>query len=74
LNIRHLVFALLAGHLLTIHQDRKLTTGAIHNLYIVPGVLPQFIRHPGGMLLNAASNRAASNRYLSHGPTSFVVW
>src|SRR5262245_13287643 len=63
---------LLAGHRLAIHLDGELAPGPVDHLDVVVRLLPQLIRHTGGVLLDGASDRAPSDCDVLHDARSFL--
>jgi hypothetical protein len=63
---------LFTGHDLAIDQDRKLAPVAVYDLHVQARFVPQSCRQTGGVIADAASNRAFPDRYLLHRRRSFL--
>ncbi len=64
----------LPGHQLPVHRDGELPPVSVHQLDLEPRLLPQRVRHTGGMFSGPASARALPNRDLLHQRLSFWTW
>ena len=62
----------LAGNFATVHGDRQLTLGTVHQLHIEIGFFPQCGRQTGGVRSDRASDRTLANDNLAHDHSSHV--
>ena len=63
----------LLGHCPAIQQHRQFTSVPIDHLHLHARLLPQCVRHTGGMRSGPASRRTFPDRYLLHSSSSFCI-
>ena len=63
----------LPGHLMPIHQDRELALRTVYDVHADFRLPLQRIRHTGGVLSDAGSDRALLDYYLLHDRLSFCL-